>query len=114
MKIWQYFRSIAATKSIAAIMFVFRRGKDADKATLDSCTGWIQYVGRFRKSGTCEFTLDAQLSMGDAEVILLDGNRQVMRLNQQFPAARIALDAGSRYELRWEFKGATGKCELHW
>lgn len=115
MNIWQFFRRIAVSKSIAAILFVFRRGKDTDRAALDSCTGWVQYMGRFHENRTYEFTFEAQLSKGDVEVILLDKEKQqLMKLNQQFPTERIALDAENRYYLRWEFKGATGKCELHW
>lgn len=115
LNIWKYFRSIAVSKSITAIMFVFRRGKDTDRATLSSCTGWVKYMGRFHESRTYEFTFDAQLSKGNAEVILLDKKKQqLMKLNQQFPAERIELDAENSYYLRWDFKSATGKCELHW
>lgn len=115
MNIWQFFRRIAVSKSIAAILFVFRRGKDTDRAALDSCTGWVQYMGGFHESRTYEFTFDAQLSKGDVEVILLDKEkRRLMKLNQQSPTERIALDAENWYYLRWDFKGATGKCALHW
>lgn len=115
MNIWQYLRSIAVTKSIAAILFVFRPCRDADRVTLGSCTGWVKHMGRFSESRTYEFTLDAQLSKGDAEVILLDAKKELlMKLNRQCPTGKIDLDAKSRYYLRWEFEGATGKCELRW
>lgn len=115
MNIWQYFRSIAVSKSIAAILFVFRPCRDADKVTLNSCTGWVKHMGRFSESRTYEFSLDTQLSKGDVEVILLDAKREpLMNLNQQSPTGTIDLDAKSRYYLRWKFEDATGKCALYW
>ena len=114
MNIWQYFRSIAASKRISAVLFIFRPGKDTDQAALNSCTGWVKHTGRFHESGTYEFALDAHLSKGCAEVILLDAKKQqLMKLNQQSPAGKIDL-AAKKYYLRWEFKSATGKCALHW
>lgn len=110
-----YCKGLAVSKSIGAILFIFRPGRDADKATLDSCTGWVKHVGRFHESRTYEFTFDAQLSNGNVEVILLDKKKQqLMKLNQQSPAGKIELDAENRYYLQWDFKSATGKCELHW
>ena len=110
-----YSQGIAISKNITAITFVFRPGRTTDKATLCSCTGWIKHVRRFHESRTYEFVLDTQLSKGHVEVILLDKEkRQIMKLNQQSPTSTIALDANSRYYLRWEFKSVTGKCELHW
>lgn len=115
MNIWQYFCSIAVSKSIAAILFVFRPCRDADKVTLDSCTGWVKHMGRFSESRTYEFSLDTQLSKGDVEVILLDAKREpLMNLNQQSPTGTINLDAKNRYYLRWKFEDATGKCALYW
>ena len=114
MNIWQYFRSIAVSKSIAAILFVFRPCRDTDRVILDSCTGWVRHMGRFSESGTYEFALDAHLSKGCAEVILLDAKKQqLMKLNQQSPAGKIDL-AAKKYYLRWEFNCATGQCELYW
>ena len=115
MNIWQYFRSIAASKRISAVLFIFRPGKDTDQAALNSCTGWVKHMGRFHESGTYEFTLDAQLSEGDAEVTLLGAKKELLlRLNRQTPAGRINLDTENRYYLRWEFRGASGKCALRW
>ena len=115
MNIWLYFRSIITSKCIAAILFVFLPGKDMDRVTLDSCTGWVRHIGYFHETRPYEFTLDTQLSRGTAEVILLDKKkRQLMRLGSQFPGGKIDLDAKNRYYLRWEFKNAAGKCELHW
>ena len=39
-----YIKGLAVSKSIQAILCVFRPGKDADRATLDSCTGWVRHV----------------------------------------------------------------------
>ena len=115
MNIWQYFRSIAVSKSITAILFVFRPCRDADKVTLDSCTGWIKHMGRFSESRTYKFTLDTQLSKGDAKVILLNTIKEpLVELNRRSPTSTIELDAKNRYFLLWKFEGATGKCVLHW
>ena len=115
MNIWQYFRCIAVSKSIAAVLFVFRPSRNADRAALNSCTGWVRHMGRFSESRTYEFTLDTQLSKGDAAVSLLDAKKVLlMRLNRQSPAGKIDLDARNRYYLRWEFENATGKCTLRW
>ena len=110
-----YCQGFAVLRRTAAIIIVFRHGKNADRAILDSCTGWVKHVGRFHESKTYEFFFDAQLSKGNVEVILLDRKKQqLMKLNPQFPTCKIELDVRNRYYLRWEFKGATGKCELHW
>ena len=110
-----YCQGFAVLRRTAAIIFVFRHGKNADRATLDSCTGWVKHVGRFRESKTYEFLFDAQLSKGNVEVILLDQKKQqLMKLNPQSTICKIELDARNRYYLRWEFKDATGKCELRW
>ena len=110
-----YCQGFAVLRRTVAIIFVFRHGKNADKATLDSCTGWVKHVGRFRESKTYKFFFDAQLTRGNVEVILLDRKKQqLIKLNPQHSTCKIDLDAKNRYYLRWEFKGATGKCELRW
>ena len=110
-----YCQGFAVLRRTSAIMIVFRHGKNADQATLDSCTGWIKHAGRFCESKTHEFFLDAQLSKGNVEVILLDRKKQpLMKLTPQSPTCKIKLDVRNRYYLRWEFRGATGKCELRW
>ena len=115
MNIWQYFQSIAVSKSITAITFIFRPGRDTDRVTLNSCTGWVKHMGRFFESRTYEFILDMQLSKGEAEVILLDAkNELLMKLDQHSPVGKVDLDSKNSYYLRWEFMSATGKCELRW
>lgn len=106
---------IAVSKNIRAILFMFRPGKDADKVTVDSCSGWAQRVGKFRESRTYELTLNTQLSKGEAEFSLLDKEkRPLLKLNRCCPSGRVELYMGNRYYLRWEFKDAAGKCELRW
>lgn len=115
MGVWQYLQSIPVTKSIKAVLFLLCRNRNADKVDLNSCTGWVRYIGRFPESKTYEFTLDGQLSGGDAGIILLDKNKDpLLKLNRQSPAGTIDLDGKGRYYLKWEFKNATGKCELRW
>ncbi len=106
---------VAVTKSIRAVFFMFRTGKNGDRATLASCTGWVRHRGRFSESKTYAFVLDARLSKGNAEVWLLDQRKQPLcRLDRQSPSRTVALDAKSKYYLRWEFQHASGTCELRW
>ena len=110
-----YHQGFTVSKSIVAIVFMIWPGNDSDRATLNSCTGWVRHAGRFRESRTYEFSLDSQLSNGSAEVYLLDENKQkLLRLSQWLPAGSVTLNGESRYYLHWEFRNATGRCELHW
>ena len=110
-----YGRGIAVSKNIRAVLFMFRPEKNADKVNLDSCTGWVQRVGRFHESSTYELILNTQLSKGEAEFSLLDRKkRPLLKLNRRCPSSRVELYADSRYYLRWQFINATGECELRW
>ena len=110
-----YCRGLMAAKSITAVYFLFRPGKSRDRASLNSCSGWISHRVRFREEGSCTFSLDLQLSKGDAEVFLLDGKkRELLRLNRQLSTGAAELKRKGRYYLRWEFARATGSCELRW
>lgn len=108
-----YSRGLAVTKCIAAVLFVFRPGRDADRAELNSCSGWVRHMGRFHQGRVYEFSFEARLSKGEAEVSLLDRDkRPLLKLNRQSPTGTIKLE--ERYYLRWEFQNATGQCELNW
>lgn len=110
-----YCQGIAVSRSIRAILHVFRPEKDADRVTLDSCTGWVRHVGKFHESRTYQFVFEDQLSKGDVDVLLLDKQKQpLLKLNRQSPTGKVELDGKNRYYLRWEYRNATGKCELHW
>lgn len=110
-----YRQGFAVSKSIRAVLFVFRPGREADTATLNSCTGWVQHTGRFRETRAYTFSLTMQLSKGSAEVFLLDSAKQpLLKLDRESPSSKMELDKKSRYFLRWEFKSATGNCKLHW
>lgn len=109
-----YCRGIAVTKRITAVLFVFRTGKMGTEP-LNSCTGWVRRVERFRTSGIYTFTLDCQLSKGDAAVSLLDKDkRELLRLDRISAGGTVALCRENRYYLCWRFHGATGTCGLHW
>lgn len=115
MKVLQYLRSIATTKSIRAIRFVFHPGKHLDRATLEACTGWVRHAGNFPESKIYAFVLQTRLSKGSAEVLLLDQQkRPLLRLGEHAPTQAIALEGKGRYYIRWEFQHATGQCELRW
>lgn len=108
-----YTQGLAVTKSIAAVLFVFRPGRNADRVKINSCTGWVRHMGRFRQGRTYEFSFETRLSKGEAEVSLLDRDkRPLLRLNGQSPAGTIKLE--KRCYLRWDFQNATGQCELSW
>lgn len=110
-----YSQGLAETKCIAAVLFVFRPGRNADRVKINSCTGWVRHMGRFRQGRTYEFSFEARLSKGEAEVSLLDRDkRPLLELNRQFPNSRITLTESGRYYLRWDFQNATGQCELNW
>ena len=111
-----FWGAIATTKCIRASAFAFLPGKNGDHAKLDACTGWVRHMGRFYENRTYSFALDAQLTKGNVEVLLLDKKKHtLLKLNRQFPSQTIDLDGeNNRYYLRWEFKSASGKCELRW
>lgn len=103
------------TKGIVAVLFVFRSGRNGDRVSLDSCTGWVKHMGRFSKGRRYVLTLDAALSQGEAEVFLLDRRGQILlRLNRRRPEGTLSPEARTRYYLRWEFHHATGRCDLLW
>lgn len=110
-----WLQGFITTKSLIAILFAFRPGKQSDRVYLDSCTGWLRHGRQFHQSVAHEFFLDCKLSQGDVEVSLLDSQKQeLFRLNRQKSAIRIELRKGARYYLLWEFENASGQCELHW
>ena len=110
-----YRQGFAVTKSIAAILFIFRPERQADRASLDTCTGWVRHVGRFHESRIYEFHLNCQLSNGDAEVTLLNSQMQaLLHLSRNQPTKVIELEKKSRYYLQWDFRGASGKFALRW
>ena len=110
-----YGQGLAVTKSIAAILFVFRPGRDADRVKLNSCTGWVRHVGRFQQGRAYAFSFEARLSRGEAEVSLLDRDKcPLLKLNRQSPTGTIKLEESGRHYLRWEFQHTTGQCELRW
>ena len=112
---WLYVQGIAVSKNIAAVLFVFRPGKNADRVTLNSCTGWVRHAGRFRESRIYEFTFTAQLSSGHAEAVLLDRAKQpLLTLDSRRPAGTVKLAGETRYYLHWNFTNASGTCGLRW
>ena len=92
-----YRQGFAVSKSISAVLFAFRPGKDADRATLDSCSGWVSHAVRFRESRTYGFAFDGQLSRGNVAVTVLDREKQpLLQLDRQTPAGQVELDGNSR------------------
>lgn len=110
-----YCKGLAVTKCIAAVLFVFRPGRNTDLVKLGSCTGWVRHVACFHKDRAYEFSFESRLSQGDAEVSLLSKDKHpVLKLSKSFSNGRITLTENGRYYLRWAFQNATGQCELRW
>lgn len=110
-----YRSGFLAAKRIAAVLFVFRSGRDGDRVFLDDCTGWVRHRVRRRESRTCEFVLDARLCRGEARVVLLDREkRPLLQLDPASPHGSVHLEKGQRYFLRWAFNRASGTCALRW
>ena len=110
-----YRSGFAVTEVIAAVVIAFRRGKTYDRVTAVSCNGWLRHRGRFREDRIYRFTLEDRLTKGEAEVLLLDRDkRELLRLNRDLPTGEAELNGKDKYYLRWEFRSATGSCELRW
>ena len=110
-----YRRGMVVTKRIAAVFFVFRPGRTGDRVTLNGCSGWVRHAVRLRAGRACVFSLDMRLSGGDAEAVLLDQKRRpLLRLNRSAPSGSITPDGTGRCFVRWEFRSASGTCELRW
>lgn len=110
-----YRRGLVVTKEIAAVFFVFRPGRTGDRVTLNGCSGWARHAVRLREGRTYVFSLDMRLSGGEAEAVLLDQKRRpLLRLNRQAPSGSITPDGTGRRSIRWEFRSASGTCELRW
>ena len=67
-------------------------------------------------SGTWGAFMKIGFTKGQAEVLLLDQNKQpLLQLSGQNPTQSIHLDGQTnRYYLQWKFQHASGRCELHW
>ena len=110
-----YRRGLAVTKAIIAVLFVFRPGREEDRVSLNSCTGWVRHAGRFRGGRNYEFTLDCQISEGSVAVSLLDRSKQtILKLDQWSLVDKVKLEERGRYYLHWGFDSATGQCKLSW
>lgn len=46
-----YRRGFAVSKRIRAVLFVFRPGKNADRAALDTCTGRVRHAADSVRAG---------------------------------------------------------------
>ena len=110
-----YRQGFLTSKRIAADLFVFRRSENGESATVDSCSGSLRHTVRFPESRSYQFHFHGGLSKGDAEIVLSDAKKQpLLRLNRCAPTGVVKLDKNNKYFLRWEFRKATGRCELSW
>lgn len=105
----------AVTKCLAALVFVFRRSKNAANVRVSSCTGWAKHTVRLQEGRMYEFHLDAQCLKGETSVSLLDGKkRELLRLTPYLPSGSVMPGGSADCYLRWEFKHASGKFTLCW
>ena len=110
-----YRQGFLTSKRIAAALFIFRRSENGESATVDSCSGSLRHTVRFPESRSYQFHFHGGLSKGDAEIMLSDAKKQpLLRLNRCAPTGVVKLDKNNKYFLRWEFRKATGRCELSW
>lgn len=110
-----YRQGFLTSKRIAAALFVFRRSENGESATVDSCSGSLRHTVRFPESRSYQFHFHGGLSKGDAEIVISDAKKQpLLRLNRCAPTGVVKLDKNNKYFFRWEFRKATGRCELSW
>ena len=110
-----YRQGFAVSKCVKAVLFVFRRGKRSDYASLNSCSGWVRHRLPVRHDQIYEFNLDCRLVQGETEVTLMAPQRhELLRLNQYQATGCVNLNKKTSYSLCWSFQNATGKCELRW
>ena len=110
-----YRQGFLTSKRIAAALFIFRRSENGESATVDSCSGSLRHTVRFPESRSYQFHFHGGLSKGDVEIVLSDAKKQpLLRLNRCAPTGVVKLDKNNKYFLRWEFRKATGRCELSW
>ncbi|MCM1148891.1 MAG: hypothetical protein NC319_02230 [Butyricicoccus sp.] len=116
LAIYLFLRSGAAvTKCLAALVFVFRRSKNAANVHVSSCTGWAKHTVRLQEGRIYEFHLDALCPKGETAVFILDGKKQgLLRLTPYLPSGSVMPGEGACCYLRWEFKHASGKFTLSW
>ena len=110
-----YRKGFLTSKRIAAALFIFRRSENGESATVDSCSDSLRHTVRFPESRSYQFHFHGGLSKGDVEIVLSDAKKQpLLRLNRCAPTGVVKLDKNNKYFLRWEFRKATGRCELSW
>ena len=110
-----YRQGFLTSKRIAAALFVFQHSGNGESVTVDSCSGSLRHTVRFQESRAYQFNFHGDLSRGDAEIVLSDGKKQpLLRLNRCSPTGTAKLAKNNKYFLRWEFRKATGRCELSW
>ena len=85
------------------------------KARFTSCTGNIRRILRFRENAQLRFLLEQKLTAGELWAELLDDSgRCILRLDENAPAAELALEGRTCYKLIVHFRSASGRYELSW
>lgn len=94
--------------------FVFRRRDGSDLLRMRACTGWVKRRLFREETGQLTFQLQEELTEGEGEVVLLDGERELLRLDREHPAGTVTLAGETTYLLQWTFQKASGRCTLSW
>lgn len=94
--------------------FVFRRRDGSDRLRMRACTGWVKRRLFREETGQLTFQLQEELTEGEGEVVLLDGERELLRLDREHPAGTVTLAGETTYLLQWTFQKASGRCTLSW
>lgn len=94
--------------------FVFRRRDGSDRLRMRACTGWVKRRLFREETGQLTFQLQEELTEGEGELVLLDGERELLRLDREHPAGTVTLAGETTYLLQWTFQKASGRCTLSW
>lgn len=94
--------------------FVFRRRDGSDRLQMRACTGWVKRRLFREETGQLTFRLQEELTEGEGEVVLLDGERELLRLDREHPTGTVTLAGETIYLLQWTFQKASGRCTLFW
>lgn len=94
--------------------FLFRRREGGDQLRLRACTGRAGRRLFVAETGQLTFRLQQELTKGTGEVVLLDGEQELLRLDREHPTGTVTLAGETTYLLQWTFQKASGRCTLFW
>ena len=94
--------------------FTIRHIPGGDQLRMRACTGWVKRRLPRQETESLTFRLQEELTKGEGEVVLLDGEGEPLRLDREHPTGTVTLAGETTYVLRWTFRKASGQCMLFW